>query len=123
MTNRIHALVKQSCLFAVLAVSASAAQAQLIGANAGALPAEQQSRFNAPSEADQSAQNSQTQWQIGRYCPVNPQGRPGLAPLPQDELPSFGSHLFSGGFSGMRARSEEHTSELQSRPHLVCRLL
>src|SRR3989442_5137257 len=23
----------------------------------------------------------------------------------------------------MRARSEEHTSELQSRPHLVCRLL
>lgn len=103
MTNRIHALVKQSCLFAVLAVSATAAQAQLIGANAGALPAEQQSRFNAPSEADQSAQNSQTQWQSGRYGPVNPQARPGLAPLPQDELPSFGSHLFSGGFSGMRA--------------------
>src|SRR3989442_8332890 len=24
---------------------------------------------------------------------------------------------------GARARSEEHTSELQSRPHLVCRLL
>src|SRR5690554_6980309 len=24
---------------------------------------------------------------------------------------------------GRRARSEEHTSELQSRPHLVCRLL
>src|SRR3989442_2450822 len=24
---------------------------------------------------------------------------------------------------GFRARSEEHTSELQSRPHLVCRLL
>src|SRR5436305_7995076 len=24
---------------------------------------------------------------------------------------------------GERARSEEHTSELQSRPHLVCRLL
>src|SRR3989442_9251515 len=24
---------------------------------------------------------------------------------------------------GMSARSEEHTSELQSRPHLVCRLL
>src|SRR5690554_7684767 len=24
---------------------------------------------------------------------------------------------------GIRARSEEHTSELQSRPHLVCRLL
>src|SRR5690554_7519452 len=26
-------------------------------------------------------------------------------------------------FSIKRARSEEHTSELQSRPHLVCRLL
>src|SRR3989442_6236463 len=25
--------------------------------------------------------------------------------------------------AGGRARSEEHTSELQSRPHLVCRLL
>src|SRR3989442_4794666 len=25
--------------------------------------------------------------------------------------------------SGRRGRSEEHTSELQSRPHLVCRLL
>src|SRR3989442_7015348 len=25
--------------------------------------------------------------------------------------------------TGMNSRSEEHTSELQSRPHLVCRLL
>src|SRR6266498_4156746 len=28
-----------------------------------------------------------------------------------------------GGCHGANARSEEHTSELQSRPHLVCRLL
>src|SRR6202043_4207730 len=28
-----------------------------------------------------------------------------------------------GGTRGARDRSEEHTSELQSRPHLVCRLL
>src|SRR5690554_7002375 len=28
-----------------------------------------------------------------------------------------------GGFDGTSNRSEEHTSELQSRPHLVCRLL
>src|SRR3989442_2161576 len=28
-----------------------------------------------------------------------------------------------GGAYERRARSEEHTSELQSRPHLVCRLL
>src|SRR5690554_7621965 len=27
------------------------------------------------------------------------------------------------GISGFSGRSEEHTSELQSRPHLVCRLL
>src|SRR3989442_5956306 len=27
------------------------------------------------------------------------------------------------GSTSSRARSEEHTSELQSRPHLVCRLL
>src|SRR5690554_8029755 len=30
--------------------------------------------------------------------------------------------LLSGQASGLK-RSEEHTSELQSRPHLVCRLL
>src|SRR5256884_6322110 len=28
-----------------------------------------------------------------------------------------------GALSGLRPRSEEHTSELQSRLHLVCRLL
>src|SRR3989442_9439038 len=28
-----------------------------------------------------------------------------------------------GGGGAHRSRSEEHTSELQSRPHLVCRLL
>src|SRR3989442_10066365 len=32
--------------------------------------------------------------------------------------------LFSRGLRGLKKwRSEEHTSELQSRPHLVCRLL
>src|SRR3989442_10204263 len=29
----------------------------------------------------------------------------------------------SGYWNGRSTRSEEHTSELQSRPHLVCRLL
>src|SRR5690554_7783642 len=46
--------------------------------------------------------------------------------------PSWGSRAFprgdrAGAFitlaSGLENRSEEHTSELQSRPHLVCRLL
>src|SRR5207253_4483648 len=31
--------------------------------------------------------------------------------------------LGEGGFDGLDDRSEEHTSELQSRGHLVCRLL
>src|SRR3989442_3951605 len=45
----------------------------------------------------------------------------------------FGTNLTSAGYcaaeslylvvSDIEARSEEHTSELQSRPHLVCRLL
>src|SRR3989442_15016701 len=32
-------------------------------------------------------------------------------------------HLRQGRFGFHAVRSEEHTSELQSRPHLVCRLL
>src|SRR5690554_7663699 len=36
----------------------------------------------------------------------------------------FAAFDASTTFNGLvRARSEEHTSELQSRPHLVCRLL
>src|SRR5690554_7765060 len=34
-----------------------------------------------------------------------------------------GGLLFSLGLLVLGGRSEEHTSELQSRPHLVCRLL
>ncbi|WP_346351655.1 polysaccharide biosynthesis/export family protein [Oceanimonas sp. AH20CE76] len=72
------------------------AHAQLIGINAGELPAEQQSRFNAPSESDKAAQNNNTQWRNARY------GVPG-ATMAQQDYPSFGSHLFTGGFSGVRA--------------------
>src|SRR5690554_6982572 len=46
------------------------------------------------------------------------------------EKPEEWSHLVKGdvlfsclGTTRKDARSEEHTSELQSRPHLVCRLL
>src|SRR5205809_5780104 len=47
---------------------------------------------------------------------------------PAPDLPEYSSfyHVFSGPalmWVAMRARSEEHTSELQSRLHLVCRLL
>src|SRR5690554_8207230 len=33
------------------------------------------------------------------------------------------NHAFAAVVAACSARSEEHTSELQSRPHLVCRLL
>src|SRR3989442_8721598 len=44
------------------------------------------------------------------------------------ETPAAASSSSSQSFASMlyiceRLRSEEHTSELQSRPHLVCRLL
>src|SRR5690554_5896533 len=39
----------------------------------------------------------------------------GVSPLAINQLAEFGQSL--------TGRSEEHTSELQSRPHLVCRLL
>src|SRR5690554_5634157 len=40
--------------------------------------------------------------------------------MSQGGVPGQGSDVFNGPISD---RSEEHTSELQSRPHLVCRLL
>src|SRR3989442_1886093 len=46
----------------------------------------------------------------------------GLPDVPRTE---WGRHHVSSFYSGIGEllRSEEHTSELQSRPHLVCRLL
>src|SRR5690554_7393405 len=45
----------------------------------------------------------------------------------QGKPESSNTYNRNNGFYGyethMRSRSEEHTSELQSRPHLVCRLL
>src|SRR5690554_7791103 len=54
-------------------------------------------------------------------------GSPGYGNNP----PAVGIDFFEGPYQdadnldnvGPRLRSEEHTSELQSRPHLVCRLL
>src|SRR3989442_5135587 len=41
------------------------------------------------------------------------------------QLFHFGHKTIAATWNGLdeRVRSEEHTSELQSRPHLVCRLL
>src|SRR3989442_11475324 len=43
--------------------------------------------------------------------------------VPPDEPLQRGPTHHPGAPGASRRRSEEHTSELQSRPHLVCRLL
>src|SRR5690554_7325352 len=49
---------------------------------------------------------------------------PGLLRPPMDLVTAIGMNTPGGKLpAGAAARSEEHTSELQSRPHLVCRLL
>src|SRR3712207_6930173 len=53
----------------------------------------------------------------------------GVRVLPDDEHPDVGERAGEGpqhvrpGRTSSRRRSEEHTSELQSRQYLVCRLL
>src|SRR2546429_5827922 len=46
-----------------------------------------------------------------------------LASAAMSDASSFGFGKFIPGFDFLQGRSEEHTSELQSRLHLVCRLL
>ncbi|PPL18325.1 capsid assembly protein [Oceanisphaera arctica] len=70
--------------------------AQLIGTNAGELPEADQAQLISP--ADQAVTNNSTNWKSGRYGPVRQS-----TPLTRAEPPSFGSHLFSGGFRGVRA--------------------
>src|SRR3989442_10324488 len=50
--------------------------------------------------------------------------RRGAAHAGRQQQPKPGGQLLgSEPVGGLQGRSEEHTSELQSRPHLVCRLL
>src|SRR6266568_1973636 len=56
----------------------------------------------------------------GRGTPAGPAPSPGGPPAGR-VAPGWGSSGESG--AGGQARSEEHTSELQSQFHLVCRLL
>src|SRR5690554_7456915 len=73
---------------------------------------------------------------IGEYVQLKKSGSnyKGLSPFTEEKTPSFMVSpakqifkCFSTGKGGTAVsflmRSEEHTSELQSRPHLVCRLL
>src|SRR5256884_224364 len=46
-----------------------------------------------------------------------------LGQIPRIEMPADDKNLFRMLAPGTGFRSEEHTSELQSRLHLVCRLL
>src|SRR3989442_9896011 len=60
--------------------------------------------------------------------PLHPSGKASSAPPPPClctiSLAARSPHRLYGGGGALDAlRSEEHTSELQSRPHLVCRLL
>src|SRR5690554_7266831 len=47
-------------------------------------------------------------------------GGQNLNRIPKRQIPYYRRHV---GVVFQNHRSEEHTSELQSRPHLVCRLL
>src|SRR5437870_10983067 len=58
-------------------------------------------------------------------CGPNLAGDPWLTPRPGERELDAGDagQLAQVPFERFRSRSEEHTSELQSRGHLVCRLL
>src|SRR3712207_9301913 len=54
---------------------------------------------------------------------VGPEGRPVAAPTAQLQNRTRRWPALARAHSGPAVRSEEHTSELQSRQYLVCRLL
>src|SRR3712207_8132827 len=62
---------------------------------------------------------------LGRHAGVHGQGFQGraLAPFPERRLRRSQGTSRRGAVRGSVPRSEEHTSELQSRQYLVCRLL
>src|SRR2546422_7457624 len=59
---------------------------------------------------------------LRKALPLDPWGRPYIYMSPGEHNPS-GYDLSTLGRPQGSSRSEEHTSELQSRLHLVCRLL
>src|SRR5690554_7358192 len=61
-----------------------------------------------------------TLFRSGAGCPRR---RPGRDPPGARRWLAVGCAAMCHGRGGGADRSEEHTSELQSRPHLVCRLL
>src|SRR5690625_5856560 len=72
-----------------------------------------------PNASDASTNSSETclipklvKRTVGGVAKIKDANTPGTIPIPEKALDKF-----------LKNRSEEHTSELQSRGHLVCRLL
>src|SRR5690554_944289 len=57
------------------------------------------------------------------YAPSSGNRRQPLKKGKESKLPQFRKNVYTTELIEFIVRSEEHTSELQSRPHLVCRLL
>src|SRR5207253_6720350 len=79
-------------------------------------------------EEEKQARQETTEEQLRVYRSVLPQLLKRLAKIPDPRNPLLIRHkltvlLLSGILMFVYQRSEEHTSELQSRGHLVCRLL
>src|SRR5437870_10451467 len=72
-------------------------------------------------------QRSGSSSRIPRCTPAQPSAGGTSAPVSQAWAHGMSAHAthawMPGSIMGVPARSEEHTSELQSRGHLVCRLL
>src|SRR3712207_8949818 len=58
-----------------------------------------------------------------RPTPRSPTRPPSRPPRARRRTPRTSPRAETGPLEGLRSRSEEHTSELQSRQYLVCRLL
>src|SRR5690554_7058970 len=82
------------------------------------------SQQNTPQEAPNSAENlaDANEWneQIPSELEIDTSWED-IYQTSASSLPSASSEEWD--FTSTTSRSEEHTSELQSRPHLVCRLL
>src|SRR3989442_10854098 len=81
------------------------------------------------AETDRAARRCKEDQRLGASAAYYPAAWPSPVPRSSSAL-SFASPATScdslrprGATNRRTSRSEEHTSELQSRPHLVCRLL
>src|SRR2546422_3651126 len=69
--------------------------------------------FDARAKSRRPSASPSSSWGLGM--------KPNARGVPQRRTSTFCASVVPGGTDG--SRSEEHTSELQSRLHLVCRLL